>query len=121
MPRPELRVLDYLYEKGVRFVLNDGGSNYWAVREDIELFLDDPDAAFARQLEVTKFEYRDWREAGGCVRCPATLRNGKQCSRLVAGPCLSVKRWLEQRKQPDYCKRHTEGTAALRGLSVRAS
>lgn len=121
MSKPNLQLLDYLASKGVQFVINDGGGNYWAVREDIEEYLDDPDAVFAKKLGVTKFEYRDWREAGGCVRCPATLRNGKQCSRLVAGPFLSAHEWLERRKQPEYCRKHSEGTASVRGLSVRAS
>ena len=125
MARPNLQVLDYLSSKGVHFSIEDRGSNYWVGREQIEVFLDDPDALFAELNGVTKFEYRDWREAGGCVRCSATLRSGKPCSRLAkdVSILLSAQAWLAHRGEKEYCSRHSEGTASasMRGLTVRAS
>jgi len=121
MSKANLQVLDYLSSKGVHFSIQDGGSNYWVEREEIEKFLDDPDALFAEFNEVTKFEYRDWREAGGRVCCSATTRSGKPCKLNVKGRnhCFSVREWLDRRGE--YCPRHSEGTvASVRGLTVRA-
>ena len=121
MSKANLQVLDYLSSKGVHFSIEDRGSNYWVKREEIEAFLDDPDALLAEFNEVTKFEYRDWREAGGCVHCSATTQSGKPCKGKVKdrGPFLSAQKWLARRVQ--YCPRHSEGAAAsVRGLTVRA-
>ena len=117
MSRANLQVLDYLSSKGVHFSIEDRGSNYWVKREEIEAFLDDPDALFARFNEVTKFEYRDWREAGGYVRCSATTRSGKPCSLRVKDSYrhLSAREWLARRGE--YCPRHSEGTVDFATLN----
>jgi len=122
MSKANLQVLDYLSSKGVEFTICDWFNSHYSVgREEIEAFLDDPDALLAEFNEVTKFEYRDWREAGGCVHCSATTQSGKPCKGKVKdrGPFLSAQKWLARRVQ--YCPRHSEGAAAsVRGLTVRA-
>jgi hypothetical protein len=120
MSNANLQVLDCLSSKGVEFTIQDMGSHYPVGPEEIEEFLDDPDALFAKFNEVTKFEYRDWREARGRVCCSATTRNGKPCSLPVKGRnvCSSVQEWLSHRGE--YCPTHSEGAAAsVRGLPVR--
>jgi len=121
MSKPNLQVLDYLASKGVRFVIPEGESShsgYFVGREEVEEFLDDPDEFFAKQHGVTKAEYRDWREAGGAVRCSATTRKGKQCNNFVKTPYnLTAQGWLAL--QGHYCVIHTEGVG-VPGLRARA-
>lgn len=125
MSKPNLQVLDYLASKGVRFVVGEGEarhSGYFVGREDIEEFLDDPDALFARCNGVTKDQYRDWRDAGHSLHCAAKTRSGKPCRlRVKDGSFLTAEKWVA--RQGEYCPRHDEGTisSGVRGLPVRAS
>lgn len=117
-----LQFLNYLSSKGIQFVVEHHGSNCWVASDEIERFLEDPDALFAKKCGVTKFDYRDWAEVAGCLLCSATLRTGKPCNRLVDGP-LRIEDWLERRSQPHYCRRHIEGsvTPSVRSATVRGT
>lgn len=123
--RPNLQVLDYLLDKGIRFYIEtwnerEHTTTHFVGREEIEEYIDDPDAFFAKRLGVTKELYRDWIEAHCAVRCSARTRRGKQCLNFVRnGVAVSPQEWQEL--QGEYCPIHSEGTASVRELTVRVT
>ena len=111
-----LQILRNLADKGVEYCVSVpdayGYRTYSMTPEDVEVFVYDPTAIYAKAHGITKSEYFAWSDDNCVAFCAATTRSGKRCRNAVKGGWrVSARSWLEL--QGGYCVVHGEGGAPI--------
>lgn len=73
----------------------------------LELYLQDPDAAAARALGVSKEDYVGYLTSWCSVQCSGTTKHGTRCSNTAVDlKHLELEDWIEAERVGGYCKVH---------------
>lgn len=73
----------------------------------LELYLDDPDAAAAKALHVSKEQYLEWLSSWGSIRCDGMTVKGLPCKQMATGQSgLELNVWVERRSVAWHCHLH---------------